>query len=219
MKLLLPLQVLGALCLYAAAWVGRKKLQPHFTLRQALCLNNRVYSFYAAGFFAHLIAFLILLFGYPQFAQNPKLFSLPPWLTLALAYLFFGLWVIFAVPVPFKFIFTLRALPIPKDQGFNTFLQPQLVVTGAFKYCRHPMALGLYSFYAAFFILYPSPYTLISIFLGLIPAHLFFLVYYEQWELEVRFGQQFLDYKARTPFIFPRLWSFAHKKAVKASES
>lgn len=218
MRYLIILQILAILCFYLSAWGGRKKLGPDLALPQILTLNNRVYTFYAIGFFAHLIVFLSMLFGYPQFAHHPQLFSLPHWLTIALAAFLFGLWLVFAVPVPFKFIFTLRSLAVPKDQGYNTFLQPRLVVTGAFKYCRHPMALGLYAFYVAFFILYPSLYTLLSVFLGFIPAHLFFVIYYEQRELEARFGQQYLDYKAHTPFIFPRLRLFNNKKVVKESK-
>jgi protein-S-isoprenylcysteine O-methyltransferase Ste14 len=33
---------------------------------------------------------------------------------------------------------------------------------------------------------------------------LFFMTYYEERELEVRFGASYLEYKARTPMLFPR---------------
>jgi hypothetical protein len=41
--------------------------------------------------------------------------------------------------------------------------------------------------------------------LGYIPAHLFALKYFEELELELRLGQSYLDYKEKTPFLFPAL--------------
>ena len=37
-----------------------------------------------------------------------------------------------------------------------------------------------------------------------IPALLFFVKLFEERELEIRFGTGYLDYKARTPMLFPR---------------
>jgi hypothetical protein len=37
--------------------------------------------------------------------------------------------------------------------------------------------------------------------LAIIPAHLFFLVYFEELELELRLGPAYLDYKRRVPFL------------------
>jgi protein-S-isoprenylcysteine O-methyltransferase Ste14 len=36
------------------------------------------------------------------------------------------------------------------------------------------------------------------------PALLFFVKVYEERELEIRFGTSYLEYKARTPMLFPR---------------
>jgi protein-S-isoprenylcysteine O-methyltransferase Ste14 len=37
-----------------------------------------------------------------------------------------------------------------------------------------------------------------------IPALLFFVKVYEERELEIRFGASYLDYKSKTPMLFPR---------------
>ena len=41
----------------------------------------------------------------------------------------------------------------------------------------------------------------------LVPVHAFYLKYFEERELEVRFGQSYLDYKRRVPFLIPGLLS------------
>jgi hypothetical protein len=41
--------------------------------------------------------------------------------------------------------------------------------------------------------------------LGLIPAHLFFLRFFEELELELRLGESYKEYKEKTPFLIPRL--------------
>lgn len=203
---------MGALCFYWSAYLGKKNLLKKPTPPHALYINNRVYPFYVTGFFVYLAAFLLNLIYFPNVTRQPILLLLPVWLTFFLAVLFFGLFLFFALP-PIYYLGQ-RALTTQKDQVFNPFQPLGLVVTGPFLHCRHPMALGVYSLYLGFIMLYPSPYSLISVFLGFIPAHLFFLIHYEQTELEVRFGQQYLVYKAQTPFIFPRLGSSPKKPLV-----
>jgi len=39
--------------------------------------------------------------------------------------------------------------------------------------------------------------------LGIIPAHLFFLKFFEEFELELRLGESYKTYKQQTPFLFP----------------
>jgi len=38
----------------------------------------------------------------------------------------------------------------------------------------------------------------------IIPAHLLFLIYFEELELELRLGPAYLDYKQRVPFLIPK---------------
>ncbi len=50
-----------------------------------------------------------------------------------------------------------------------------------------------------------STYLTLLVVLGLIPAHIFFLWYFEELELLLRFGPGYLAYKSSAPFLFPRL--------------
>jgi protein-S-isoprenylcysteine O-methyltransferase Ste14 len=45
--------------------------------------------------------------------------------------------------------------------------------------------------------------TLVAL-LGLIPSHIFFLKYFEELELELRFGESYLEYKKNVPFLIPK---------------
>jgi protein-S-isoprenylcysteine O-methyltransferase Ste14 len=44
-----------------------------------------------------------------------------------------------------------------------------------------------------------------AVLLGLIPAHLFFLKFFEEFELGLRFGPSYQQYKQQVPFLIPRL--------------
>jgi hypothetical protein len=38
----------------------------------------------------------------------------------------------------------------------------------------------------------------------MIPVHLFYLKYFEEYELELRLGPSYLEYKQQVPFLVPR---------------
>ena len=45
-----------------------------------------------------------------------------------------------------------------------------------------------------------STFITLVVLLGLIPAHIFFLKYFEELELELRFGEPYKEYKQAVPF-------------------
>jgi len=48
-------------------------------------------------------------------------------------------------------------------------------------------------------------YVLVAVLIGLIPVHIYFLKYFEELELELRFGESYKEYKQKTPFLIPKL--------------
>lgn len=84
-----------------------------------------------------------------------------------------------------------------------------LLVSGFFRYCRNPMSFGALTIYLGVAI---AAGSLSSIALALLLAALLitYLKRVEERELEARFGQAYLDYKARTPFILPRIFTRKH---------
>ena len=89
-----------------------------------------------------------------------------------------------------------RGTPLP-------FMATQALLTsGPFAYCRNPMSLGTMVLYFGIAVWTGSLSAVvivitISVFLVVI------LKYFEETELEERFGQTYLEYKARTPFLLP----------------
>ena len=78
----------------------------------------------------------------------------------------------------------------------------KLIIVGPFKYCRNPMTLGTIIAYSGVVILIGSYMALFVI----IIFSLMLIVYLkllEEKELEMRFGQEYLEYKKNTPFILP----------------
>ncbi len=67
------------------------------------------------------------------------------------------------------------------------------------------MSLGYYLLGLSIGFLSGSSLLTLYVLLGLIPAHLFFLKYFEELELELRFGESYKQYKRKTPFLFPKM--------------
>jgi len=82
----------------------------------------------------------------------------------------------------------------------------KLIIFGPYKYCRNPMALGTIIFYTGIAILLNT----ISMLLILNPIVfipiLVFVKLVEEKELERRFGQEYLEYKKKTPFLIPKIF-------------
>jgi len=65
------------------------------------------------------------------------------------------------------------------------------------------MSLGYYLFSLAIAFASGSTLITIGVLFGIIPSHIFFLKYFEEFELELRFGESYLEYKKSVPFLFP----------------
>ena len=92
-----------------------------------------------------------------------------------------------------------KGTPIP----FNP--PPALVEGGLYRIVRNPMHLGWTLLLIGLALLMQS-FTLLVIFIPLfILAHIIYLKFVEEKELEQKFGQAYLDYKQRVPMFFPRL--------------
>jgi protein-S-isoprenylcysteine O-methyltransferase Ste14 len=49
-----------------------------------------------------------------------------------------------------------------------------------------------------------STYIALGALLVVIPVHVFYLKYFEEYELELRLGQPYVEYKRSVPFLLPR---------------
>lgn len=90
-------------------------------------------------------------------------------------------------------------------KGAHAFLLTKQVVIGnIYGWTRNPMSLGLYLGSVGIGLLAGSTYLTLGALLGVIPVHLFYLKYFEEYELELRLGQSYIEYKQRVPFLLPR---------------
>jgi protein-S-isoprenylcysteine O-methyltransferase Ste14 len=96
----------------------------------------------------------------------------------------------------------LRAL----GEGANAFRLTRYVVgQDVYKRTRNPMSLGYYLAALGLSFMIGSTMLTLYVLCGLIPAHLFFLKFFEERELELRFGESYRHYKQTTPFLIPRI--------------
>jgi protein-S-isoprenylcysteine O-methyltransferase Ste14 len=115
-------------------------------------------------------------------------------LLLILPSLLFAMWSIYSQ-------FTLgRGTPVPLMATQKLIIQPP------YTYCRNPMALGAIGMYLGAAVLFHSlgAVIVVLLFAGVLLAY---IKRAEEKEMEIRFGQEYLDYKQRTPFLIPRFGS------------
>lgn len=96
--------------------------------------------------------------------------------------------------------FTLgRGTPVP------VMPTQKLIVRPPYSYCRNPMALGAIVAYLGVSVIMGSPGAALLVLLGS-AVLLSYIRVAEERELAARFGEEYLDYRRRVPFIIPRLW-------------
>jgi protein-S-isoprenylcysteine O-methyltransferase Ste14 len=146
-------------------------------------------------FFGILTGFVFLAFWLDEITGLPRFNAL--WSLIVAVILFvFGLCIVGWTLSQF---FKNRGTPVPVSP-------PQKLITGGlYSYVRNPMALG------AFLILEGIGFLFGSIFLVVLFAPLPVILYglfikaIEEKELEMRFGDEYRQYKNRVPMFFPRL--------------
>ena len=87
---------------------------------------------------------------------------------------------------------------------FFIALSRKLAVDWMYAWTRNPMVLAALAFLLSLGIWYQSVLFVLWALLLFAPALLFFVKVYEERELEIRFGASYLEYKSRTPMLFPR---------------
>jgi len=87
---------------------------------------------------------------------------------------------------------------------FFIVLSRRLAVDWLYARTRNPMVLATLAFFLSLGIWFQSLVLVLWVLLLLTPAWLVFLKVYEERELEIRFGASYLEYKSRTPMLFPK---------------
>jgi protein-S-isoprenylcysteine O-methyltransferase Ste14 len=150
-----------------------------------------------APVFLFLLPLLIVRLGagLDQWLNLPPLLPAPAGLVLGGLLVvpggLFALWSIYSQ-------FTIgRGTPVP------LMATQKLVVQPPYTYCRNPMALGACLAYLGVAVLFRSLGAGLLALLFTIGL-LAYIVRVEEKEMEIRFGQEYLAYRQRTPFLIPR---------------
>jgi len=152
-----------------------------------------------APFFLIVLPFIIITLGsrIAHWLQwSPILYEpfnlILGWLLIVVGWIF-GIWSIYIQ-------FTLgRGTPVP------LMATQKLIIRPPYSYCRNPMALGAIVMYLGVAILFGSMGAVVLVLLGA-SLLLTYIKRIEEREMEIRFGQEYLNYKKQTPFLIPRFW-------------
>jgi len=87
---------------------------------------------------------------------------------------------------------------------FAIALSRKLAVDWLYAWTRNPMVLAALALLVSLGIWYQSTLFVLWALILFAPSLLFFVKVYEERELEIRFGASYLEYKSKTPMLFPR---------------
>lgn len=193
----LALGLLGTLAFVTGVAVLGSWLRKHPSQANAERASRIMHALFFGGLVAPTFAMVI----YPGLSHLDALFGLNPlpghpfFLIAGILLLLPGL-VLFGLSNK-----SLREL----GSGANAFLLTQRIVEkDVYRYTRNPMSLGYYLVSLGVGFISGSTLATLGVLLGLIPAHLFFLKYFEEVELGLRFGESYELYKRKVPFLIPR---------------
>ncbi len=87
---------------------------------------------------------------------------------------------------------------------FAIALSEKLAVDWFYAWTRNPMVLAALALLLSLGIWFQSTLFVLWALILFTPALLVFVKVYEERELEIRFGASYVEYKSRTPMLFPR---------------
>ena len=149
--------------------------------------------------FVYSCLFPALLFLIPKFYLDRWL-GLPTFLTPVVRFILGGSFITLGS------IFILWSIRAQKEIGKGTpmplMATQKLVIQKPYSYSRNPMFFGVINLFIGISILFNSISSLVMVLLFSVTL-LMFTKFFEEKELELRFGDEYLAYKKDTPFFIP----------------
>jgi protein-S-isoprenylcysteine O-methyltransferase Ste14 len=178
----------GTLLVIPAVLWGRRQLDGEPTVARAVRVTAGVH---------YMIAVLVgaAILSAVRLAQNWAMgtIPLPPWLGLGIMAVS-GIVLVLVV-----FNLALKGLGAP----FAIALTRTVATDWFYAWTRNPMVLSGLAFLVGLGLWLQSTLFILWVLIILSPALLIFLRVYEARELEIRFGENYLNYKNNTPMFFP----------------
>ncbi len=179
----------GELALIPLILLARRLLDRQPSLARATWVTGVIHYLVAILLGGAVIAAVRFAMVAPEWSS-----PLPPWLGL-------GLMVLSGLALAAGVLnLILKGLGLP----LGAELTRQVATSWIYAWTRNPIVLSGLAFLVGIGFWLRSSYFLIWVLALVFPGMLVFLLVYEERELEIRFGPDYLSYKKRTPMLLPR---------------
>jgi len=179
----------GVLLVFPLVWLGRKILDRHQTISRVAWTTTFVH--FALGF----------LFGVPIIRAVTTHQDWSGWVLPVPSEIGLVLVIITGAVLLLTVVnLALKGFGAP----FFIALSQKLAADWLYAWTRNPMVLAGLAFLLSLGIWFQSVLFVLWVLILFAPALLVFVKVYEERELEIRFGASYLEYKSRTPMLFPR---------------
>ena len=179
----------GPLLVFPVVWIGRKMLDKQPTMSRAVWITTFVH--FALGF----------LLGIPIIRAVSTHQDWSGWAIRVPSEIAYALVIITGTACLLTVLnLALKGFGAP----FYIALSRKLAADWLYAWTRNPMVLAVLAFFLSLGIWFQSVLFLLWVLVVFTPALLVFVKVYEERELEIRFGTSYLEYKSRTPMLFPR---------------
>ena len=185
------------LSLYLVTIIGKRILDRGRGFDYVRRLARFIHPIYAFGWVGFLVSSILVIPTHPQPLSLLPRFILSRQISFPL---YLSLFILSTI-VGFPGIWGLASRKV----GPLRLMTKRFIKSGIRRYLRNPMSLGGYLFLIGYAIAFSSFYLLFTSLIGIIPAHILYLKIYEEKELELKFGEEYLKYKKEVPFLLPRL--------------
>jgi protein-S-isoprenylcysteine O-methyltransferase Ste14 len=181
--------IVGAVILiYPVVWIGRKALDRQPTTSRAVWVT--MFMHYAVGG----------LFGVAIIRAVTTYRDWSGWMLPIPT----GVGLVLVIGTGLAGLLTVANLAL-KGLGapFAIALSKKLAIDWLYAWTRNPMVLAGLALLTSLGIWFQSVMFVLWAIIVFAPALLFFVKVYEERELEIRFGAPYLEYKSKTPMLFP----------------
>jgi protein-S-isoprenylcysteine O-methyltransferase Ste14 len=180
--------VLGVVLTFPLVWLGRKILDRHPTIGRAVWTTTFVH--FGLG----------IALGVPVVRAITTHRDWPGWVLPVPAGIGFALVIVTGAAA----LLTVLNLALKGLGAPGIALSRRLAADWGYAWTRNPMVLAGMAFFLSLGIWFQSALFVCWVLVLFAPAVLFFIRVYEERELEIRFGASYLEYRSRTPMLFPR---------------
>jgi protein-S-isoprenylcysteine O-methyltransferase Ste14 len=179
----------GILAIIPVVIAGRRLLDRQPTIEQADLVTTILHYFLAIFFGSAVIA--ATMFG----------LSSPSWSIPIPSWLGFFLMTIGGISILIVILnLAIKGLGAP----FAVALTRIVATEWVYAWTRNPMVLSALAFLVGLGLWLQSTLFLVWVIIVVYPVFFLFLKVYEERELEIRFGEDYLKYKSQTPMFIPR---------------